>query len=218
MVSLSSCPELMPGSRVHIDGVSWPNYTEYLHLFADSPRVRLTYDRGKLELMSPLHEHDFGSRILAYLVQALTQEMGLPFRPGGSTTLRRRLKLRGLEPDECFWIQNAAQMAGRRRVDLTRDPPPDLAIEVVVTHSLMDRIDIYADLGVPEVWQLERNRLTAHLLQPDSTYRKSKTSRAFAGLAPKDLMPFLAKARNSADDNLVLDEFRSWLKRRKLAT
>jgi Uma2 family endonuclease len=98
----------------------------------------------------------------------LTEELGLPVKSGGSVTLRRRLRKRGIEADECFWIANAKQMAGKRRLDLETDPPPDLAIEVQVTHSALDRLGIYATLGVPEVWWLRRNKLTFYLLEDDS--------------------------------------------------
>ena len=122
-----------PSSYVKSDG-PWPDpapcrrglapYTRLLHVFADRPRIRIAYDRGELEIMSPSLEHDDASRILAILVFVLTEELGLPLKSGGSTTLKRRLKRRGIEADECFWIANAGRMTGRRKLELRIDPPP----------------------------------------------------------------------------------------------
>src|SRR5437660_2088703 len=123
-------------------------YSRLLRAFAERPGIRLTYDHGELEIMSPLLEHDDDGRFLGDLVFVLTEELGLPLKRGGSTTLRRRARRRGVEPDECFWIANAHRMAGRRRLNLRTDPPPDLALEDDVSHSTLNRLAIYAALGV----------------------------------------------------------------------
>src|ERR1700674_3812031 len=133
----------------------WPTYSRLLRIFAERPGMRLTYDRGELEIMSPLLQHDDGSWFLGDMVFILTEELGLPLKRGGSTTMRRRKRKKGIEADTCYWIANAHRMAGRLRLDLRTDPPPDLAIEVDVTRSSLDRMDIYAALKVPEVWRLQ---------------------------------------------------------------
>ena len=102
---------------LRLSAVDWQTYSRLLRAFAERPGVRLTYDRGELEIMSPSLEHDDDGCFLGRLVYVLTEELGRPIRAGGSTTLRRRLRRRGLEPDECFWIANAHRMAGRRRLD-----------------------------------------------------------------------------------------------------
>src|SRR5262245_7630169 len=100
------------GQTILLEGVDWAEYTHFLRAFAEQPRCRLTYDQGRLEIMAPMLRHDRPTRFLFLLVAALTDELDLPLLPGGSTTLRRRLKRRGLEADECFWIQHAHQMEG----------------------------------------------------------------------------------------------------------
>ena len=85
------------------------------------------------------------------MIFTLTQELHLPFHLGRSTTLRRRRKQRGLEPDDCYWIAHASDMRGKTAFNSRTDPPPDLAIEVDITHSSLDRMAIYAKLRVPEV-------------------------------------------------------------------
>src|SRR5437660_9856887 len=172
-------------------------YSRLLRAFAERPGMRLTYDRGELEIMSPLLEHDDDGRFLGDLVFVLTEELGMPLKRGGSTTLRRRLRRRGIEADECFWIANAHRMAGKRRLDLRKDPPPDLAIEVDVTHSSLDRMGIYAALGVPEVWRLDGDTLTFHVLGLDGSYIESHASRSFPLVTPADLLNFLRQVRQS---------------------
>jgi Uma2 family endonuclease len=189
-----------------------------LRLFAERPRVRLTYDRGELEIMAPLLEHDDDSRFLGRLITTMTEELGLSIRSGGSVTIRRRRRRRGLEPDECFWIANAARMAGRRRLDLRRDPPPDLAIEADVTRSSLDRLGIYAALGVPEVWRLHADTLTFNVLGDDGRYASAANSRAFPLVAPADLLSFLRQARQAGDQNAVIRSFREWIRQRRAPT
>src|SRR5262249_48674319 len=125
-----------------LDGVSWQQYSRFLRAFQDRPGFRLTYDEGTLEIMSPTIRHDRPGRFLSQLVWALADELDLPMVAGGSATLRRRLKKRGAEPDECYWIENAHRMLDVLDLDLRRDPPPDLAIEVDVTSSSLNRMAI----------------------------------------------------------------------------
>lgn len=159
--------------------------------------------------MSPTFEHDKDSRFLGRLVTVLTEEFELPLIPGGSTTLRRRLRRRGIEADECFWIAHAPRMAGRARLDLRSDPPPDLAIEVDVTHRSLDRMGIYAALRVPEVWRVNGDQLTFYVLQPDGIYASAGVSPTFPLVSPDDLLPFLQQARQASDHNVVAQRFRA---------
>src|SRR5262249_33669892 len=160
MSRAAAVPQAATQRCLRLSNVDWQTYTRLLKVFAERRGVRLTYDRGELEIMSPLLEHDKDDRFLFRLVVALTEELGLPIVEGGSTTLRRRRRRKGIEADECYWIANAHRMAGRRRIDLRTDPPPDLTIEVDVTHSSLNRLSIYAAFGVPEVWRLEGGALT----------------------------------------------------------
>jgi Uma2 family endonuclease len=205
------------GRCLRLSDIDWRTYGRLLRIFAERPGVRLTYDRGELEIMSPLLEHDDESRFLGELVFVLTEELDMPLKRGGSTTLRRRRRQRGIEADECFWIANANRMAGRRRLDLRTDPPPDLAIETDVTHSSLDRLSIYAALRVPEVWRLDGDSLTFFVLGPDDTYASSQHSQSFPRVTPADLLGFLQQARQAGDQNPVIRQFREWVRQRHAA-
>jgi Uma2 family endonuclease len=206
------------GRCLRLSGVDWKTYSRLLSIFGDRRDVRMTYDRGELEIMSPLFEHDDDSRFLGRLVTVLTEELGLPLRAGGSTTMRRRLKCRGLEADECFWISNAYRMAGRRRLNLRTDPPPDLALEVDVTHGSLQRLPIFAALKVPEVWRLKSDVLIFHVLGADGRYATATHSKAFPQVTPADLLGFVKQARQAGDSNPVVGQFRTWIRQRLAAS
>jgi len=199
--------------RLVLAGVSWREYTRMLRAFAERPGYRLTYDRGTLEIMSPLFEHELDADLLGRFVVVLTEELGLPLQAGRSTTFRRRRMRRGLEPDHSWWVAHARQMVGKRRVDLRVDPPPDLALEVDVTHRSLDRMSIYARLGVPEVWRLDARGLTFHVLQPDGPYAEQTHSRTFPQFTPADLATHLA-LRTRHDENEVVRRFRAFVRQR----
>lgn len=165
-------------------------------------------------MMTPLLAHDNPGRFLGTMVWVLTDELGMPLKAGGSTTMRRKLKQRGIEADECFWIANAPRMAGRLRLNLRRDPPPDLAIEVEVTHGSIDRLPIYAALKVPEVWRAKDRKLTFHVLEGTRRYRVASASRIFPMVTPSDLERFLELALAAPDEHVVARQFRRWVRQR----
>jgi Uma2 family endonuclease len=183
-----------------------------LRLFADRPGVRLTYDRGTLELVTLSHEHENQSYLLARLVDALTEELNLPVKGGRSTTFRRRKKRRGLEPDNCWWIVSEPLVRGKIKIDLRRDPPPDLALEIDITHSSLNRMAIYAALQVPEVWRWDGQTLVCYLLGSDGQYTVGTVSKAIPGLTVADLAPFLA-LQGTMDENAIIRQFRAWVRR-----
>jgi Uma2 family endonuclease len=202
--------------RLVLHGVSWHEYTRMLRAFAERPGYRLTYDRGTLEIMSPLFEHEVNADLLGRFVVVLTEELGLPLQAGRSTTFRRRRMRRGLEPDHSWWIAHAPQMLGKRVIDLRVDPPPDLALEVDVTRRSLDRMSIYARLAVPEVWRLDAQGLTFQVLQANGRYAEQTHSLAFPLFTPADLMASVA-LRTQYDENEVVRRFRVFV-RQRLAT
>ena len=196
-----------------LEGVSWELYEHLLKVVGDRP-LRLTYDNGELEIMSPLPEHEDAKIMLGSMVRELLIEQNVPQRGLGSTTFRRQLKKKGLEPDECFYIQNQPKIAGKRRINLDRDPPPDLAIEIDITSRSVPRLPIYAALGVPELWRYDGKKL--HCLRLDrGTYRPSDFSLALPRLRVADLLRFVRIAEQKGDQTAALRAFRTWLRRQK---
>jgi Uma2 family endonuclease len=206
-----------PGQSLLLWDVDWTTYTRFLRLFAERPGYRLTYDRGDLEIMAPLVNHDDQADFLGDVVHVVTEELGLPLHRGGSVTIRRRPVKRGIEADRCFWIANAHKMKGRKRLDLRRDPPPDLAIAVDVTRSCMDRMSIYAKLRVPEIWRLSEDALTFHILHANGRYEAADMSKAIPILTPAKVMEFVLMAREADDQNTVTRQLRRWVRKAKRA-
>jgi Uma2 family endonuclease len=202
-----------PDGRVLLYDVPWEMYARLVKTFEGKRNVRLTYDRGSLEIMAPSFEHDDDGDFLADLAKILIEEFGLPIRRGGSMTLKRKRWKKGLGPDRCFWIANAAKLEGVRQLDLRIHPPPDLAIEIDVTNPSLDRFGIYAKLGVPELWRLDGDELKFHRLD-GKKYAEAATSQAFPGISPGDLLPFLRQARGAADQGPATRDFRAWVRAR----
>jgi Uma2 family endonuclease len=213
---MSTVKKALPKHRLVLYDVEWREYEGFLRLLDERPAIRLTYDRGVLEIMTLSSEHEYTKHILGRFVVVLTEELGLPVRGGGSTTFRRRKRKRGLEPDECYWIQSEALVRGKEEINLRIDPPPDLALEVDITHSSLDRLNIYAALEIPEVWRLERQIPVCYLLGDDGRYKVSPTSKALAGLRPAELSPFIG-LRGQMDDNALIREFRAWVQEQRKA-
>ena len=190
--------------------VSWETYEKLLEAFAEHPRLRITYYQGTLELMTPLPEHETYSWTLGRLITVLTDELGLEIRGLGSTTWRSKPKAAGKEADECFYIQNEAVVRDKLKIDLNTDPPPDLAIEIDISSSSIDKMAIYAGLKVPEVWRFNDGKLTIHILT-NSGYVESETSLAFGSFPVKELAKFM-QLDSQKGENARMREFKQWVR------
>ena len=142
----------MPEQHFVLTGVNWQGYESLLEAIGEQ-RVFITYDRGKVELMSPSWEHDNRAETIGQLVRIIAEELDIAIKGGGSTTFRREDVDRGLEADKCFYIRHERRVRGKKKIDLSVDPPPDLCIEVEISRRLLGRVSIYAELGVPELWR-----------------------------------------------------------------
>ena len=162
--------------KVLLSNVSWETYERLLEDHRDSSAPRFTFDRGALEIMSPSQEHEKFNRRIAQLVLAFAEEMGIESEDLGSTTFRREDLERGFEPDSCFYIQNEARIRGKDRIDLAVDPPPDLVIEVDITSPSINKLPIYAQLGVPEVWRYDGEKLEILKLRDDRYLQVSESA------------------------------------------
>ncbi len=177
--------------RFLIRNLDWERYEALLSLFEDGG-PRINYLDGNVELMSPLLPHEGPKRALGFMVETVTEELGIPMDEASTTTFKRRESERGLEADESYYLYgHVGKIRDRRRIDLDVDPPPDLAIEVEFTSSLLDKLAIYAGICVPEIWRHDGERLAVLWLGPDGTYSESATSRAFPLLATAEIERFL---------------------------
>ena len=198
-----------PSSQVLLSNVSWTTYQSLIRDLESEPGKRLTYDQGVLEIMVPLPPYESYKTLLGRMVEVTTEETETEIRSLGSTTWNREDLRKGLEADECYYIQNELAVRGRDAIDLMTDPPPDLAIEVDITSSSMDRMAIYRALGVPEVWRFDGEALTVYWLV-DGAYCERERSRALPLLTRGDILRFLGASGTMGETSWVR-AFRKWV-------
>jgi Uma2 family endonuclease len=197
--------------RFVLEGEPWSSYIRLLRNFDERRHLFITYHRGLLEITTSTFQRECLAGIMAWLISAWTEEGLLAIRGGRSTNFRRRDRLCGLEPDQCFWIAHEAQVRGLNQIDLRRDPPPDLVVEIDLKQGCVPRLPIYAALGMAEVWRISQEGLCFHVLQADQTYATASVSSVLPPLTPGNIEPFLAM-RGQVDDCSILRRFRDWVR------
>lgn len=197
--------------HVYLPGVSYETYEALVTEIQDRRRLRITYHHGRMEIMSPSQDHERGKRLIGRMIEALTEELGIPVLSVGSTTFKDELGNCGLEPDECYYVQHEADVRGKK-IKLGKDPPPDLVLEVDVTTSVIDRFPIYASLGFPEIWQYVDGDIVIHSLQTSAQYSVVERSLALPMVSVKRLAEHLERA-NAIDETTWIREFRQWVRK-----
>jgi len=199
---------LFPGSHLLISDVAWEQYETFLdELGEDCSIPRINYSNCTLEIMSPLPIHERLHRLIGDLVKILLDAQNRDWEDFGSTTFRQPERA-DLEPDTCFYIQNARRVRGCLRINLEKDPPPDLAIESDVTSKTT--LAAYRAIGVPEVWVYEEGRLTIYPLQAGE-YILSETSLVFPTIPSVEMIPRLVQQAFQDGSSTVLRQLRSQL-------
>lgn len=194
--------------RVTLRGLNWQAYQQILHALPQSRGARLTYDRGTLEITMPLEDHEYASELIGLFIRILVGELGLKLKSMRSTTLDRVDLDRGAEPDNAYYIQNQPAVAGRK-VDLEKDPPPDLVVEVDITHTDIDKNWLYAAMGVPEFWRYNGQEWQIYQLQGNG-YEACDRSPTFPWVEKHYLYDFLEKAQ---EDEIEAEKtFREFVK------
>lgn len=166
--------------------------------------LRLTYDAGRLEIMTTSHRHEYRKCILATLLECLMVELGLDYVPGGSQTFAREDLDKGFEPDACYWIQNWRAVIGMEEHDPAVHPPPDLAIEVEVSRGILSRIGIYRAMKVPEIWRwTAKEELHVLVLSEEGEYVEQASSPTCPGFDPQALVEYVRRANEQPTSQVV---------------
>ena len=204
---------LPEGAMIVLQGVRWEEYEQLLDDLADRPGVRVSYDQGKLEIMSPLTEHEEYKDFIARIVYALCDELDLNVEPRGSSTWKRKRDMKGAEPDACFYVANAERIIGKRQIDLTVDPPPDIVVEIDTTNESLSKFPIYSTLGVPEIWRYDARRKRALIYElRDQSYVEIASSRSFPILTSEAMADFIEQSQTQGQ-KAALAAFRQWIKK-----
>jgi Uma2 family endonuclease len=201
-------PLLVGERRVIFKNITWQGYQQMLGILGEHRAARLTFDREILEITMPLEEHEFSGRLIELFVRILVVELGLKIKTMGSTTLDRSDLDRGADPDNAYYIQNQSRVAGRK-VNLATDPPPDLVIEVDITHTHINKPALYAAMGVPKFWRYDGREWLIYQLQ-DDRYLEVSYSPTFPMVAKEKLYEFLAVAQRDEVEAEV--NLREWVR------
>lgn len=178
------------GQPVLMDGVSWETYEALLADGGDRRRTRMTFDQGVLEIVTPSYEHEHAGNVVAKVAEALMDARRQDYAPAGSTTFKDQGAERGFEPDASYYVEHAARIRGLTHIDLDSDPPPDLVIEIDVSRSSLNKLPVYAGLGVSEVWRHEHGRVQIYRLA-DGSYVEVEDSAVIPGLSGARLTAFV---------------------------
>jgi Uma2 family endonuclease len=201
-----------PGHQLLIKDVSWQTYKRILEELGEQRSSRVSYSHGIIEIMTPLPEHEVAKVIIGDLVKVLLEELDIEFWSLGSTTFNKENMTSGVEPDDCFYIQNEAAIRNKDKIDLETDPVPDLAIEIDITSRT--RFNNYEVLGVPELWRWNGEKLEINLLI-DGKYIESDTSRIFPNLPINEIIPEYLNRSKTFGRNAAMKELRTWIRKLK---
>ena len=202
--------QLPLADHVLLKNISWQTYQLLLEDLAEQQGIRLIYDRGLLEIMTPLDPHEGNKKLLGRLVETLTEELNIEVRSLGSRTCQRQDLNRGFEPDQCYYIQNESSVWDKEQIDLQQDPPPDLIIEIDITSSSINQLELYKAFRVPEVWRYDGKNITFYQLEGEA-YRETDNSPTFPFLSQSDIMHFL-ELKKTTRENAWIGLFREWVK------
>ena len=209
---LEAIEHLPQGSTLIFYQVEWDDYERLVEdlAAASRPNLRVSYDCGRLEIMSPLNEHGGYASFIDRLTQIMAEELNLDVQSYGATTWKLRALQKGAEPDCCYYVKNAARVIGKGRFNLDSAPPPDVVVEIDITRESFSKFPIYAAFGVPEIWQYDGDTARMYKLSGDD-YREIEKSKFFPPLTPKVLAAALAESK-TAGQTAALRSFRKQIK------
>ncbi|MEM1393599.1 MAG: Uma2 family endonuclease [Cyanobacteria bacterium P01_D01_bin.116] len=196
--------------RIVLHNISWETFEALLKETGEDRGSRFAYDGNTLEIITPLFEHENPKCNFGNFIIALAEELNIEIKSAGSTTLKRKIVRKGIEPDNCYYIQNELAVRGKETLDLTNSPAPDLAIEIDITSTSVNKFDIYSALGVKELWRYDGKNLNFYQLL-EGEYVECEFSIAFSLVSVKDISRFIEQSKTIGEIAL-LKSFRNWLK------
>lgn len=201
--------QLLAEKRVTLHHVSWDAYEKILDALGEKRSARLTYYKGLLEIMTPLEPHEHSKKLIGQFIEILVEELNLNIKSMGSTRLKRPELDTGAEPDEGYYIANEPKVRGKI-VDLKTDPPPDLVVEIDITYTDIDKDQLYAELGVPELWRYNGSVLKIYQLQ-NKIYQETEGSLTFPNVPKERLYEFLNECAQQGEAP-ARRKLRVWIK------
>ncbi|MFN4862678.1 MAG: Uma2 family endonuclease [Pseudanabaena sp.] len=203
--------ETLQGQTTILHDIDWQQFEAILEDLGDNRASRIAYFDGVLEIRMPLPEHERTKVIISNLLVILLEELDWEWESLGSSTFKTKSMKAGIEPDDCFYIKNYVAMIGKKRLDMSIDPSPDIAIEVDLTSNT--QISAYEALAVAEIWRYANGKLSIRLLR-EGKYVESLVSLSFPDFPVIDgISQFLERGTELSISSLRR-EFRQWVRDR----
>jgi len=210
--TINTAREAIGDQCVELHDIGWKGYLTLLRLRGERSVPRMVYLDGTVWLMSPAYPHERLRIRLGWVVEAIVDELDIPFIAAASTTFRRRAKRGGVEGDQSYYLANEEKVRGKEKLYLKIDPPPDLAIEAVHSHDADAAVEVYRRFKVPEVWVCDESGLVILVLQPSGRYAASETSASFPFLRADEVGDWVRRPQTVSDTEWR-KELRAWVRK-----
>ncbi len=192
---------------------AWEDFEFLAAELGDRRDIRLSFYQGKMEITMPSPEHEEYVDLIQDIARLLVRELGMRLESRGTALLKREMREAGAQPDGCFYIQHAAHVIGKRQIDLSVDPPPDIIVEVDLTSQSRGKFAIYAALGVPEIWRYDTVAFEMYHLSGQE-YLEATASRAFPFLTANVMTDVIEQSKIAGQDE-ALENLRAWIQQYK---
>lgn len=211
---IQAIQRLPAGGTLILTAVPWEDYEQILSDLGDCPSLRISYDQGRLEIMSPSQKHEYLKEVISYIAFTLSEETNSAYESYGSATYKQQWLGKVVEPDVCFYVQNASLVIGKVEINLATDPPPDVVVEIDISHDSRAKLPIYAGMKVPELWRYDGKRAQIFRLDREQ-YVEVPVSLAFPILTSEALTRFLEESKTEGQ-SATIKAFREWLRGRRV--
>lgn len=207
---LEAIEHLPDGAMLRLEDISWDEYEQLLDQLTEWRGMRVSYDQGRVEIMSPSFQHEKFIAFISGMGRILAEEMDITVEAAGATTYKQESLLKGSEGDESFYVKSANAIIGKLQIDLDIDPPPDVVVEVDITNESLSKFPIYAAFLVPEIWRYDGKRARIYHLVIDS-YLEREASLSFPFLTAEAMTEFLDQNK-TLGQTAALAAFRQWVR------
>jgi len=197
-------------TRVLLENITWQTFKTLLGEMGSERANRIFYHQGNIEIMTPQKPHENANRLIEVFVGVLCEELGLEVNRVGSLTLTRDDLEYGAEPDSSYYIQNELLVREKEKIDLAFDPPPDLVLEVEYSRPKIDKLKLYAAMGIPEFWRYNGTTLKIYILT-NGEYSETQVSPTFPAIQITEIPRFIVES-NKIGQISATRAFRNWVK------
>lgn len=157
--------------RVILHGISWKTYEKILAEHDEVSNPRFAYCDGELEIMVVGYQHERTKEELSELLIEIARILEIDYQGSASTTFRREKKQKGFEGDASFYFKNADFIRGKKEIDLNVDPPPELVVEIDITHGSLPKFPIFSALRIEELWRFDGDEVIFYRLENEDYKR-----------------------------------------------